>query len=100
VVRYNYNRQIEPPAPYVYVSVARIGGDGTTLELPALIDSGADRTVIPVFVAEELKLVQSGTFDAAGLGKTVQRLLSYFVLLGIRELSSRPTEVVAITGEE
>jgi hypothetical protein len=100
MVRYNYNRQVDPPAPYVYVILGRVDGEGDQFELPALVDSGADRTVIPVFIAEELSLEQSGTFAAAGLGSALQRLQSYFVQLGIRDLSPRPTEVVAITGED
>ena len=47
MIRYNYNRQVNPPAPFVYVSIERPSVDGTTVEMPAQIDSAADISVIP-----------------------------------------------------
>ena len=47
MIRYNYNRQINPPAPFVHVTIERPAFDGATVEIPAQIDSAADITVIP-----------------------------------------------------
>jgi hypothetical protein len=47
MIRYAYNRQVEPPAPFVHVTLRRPGQDQASEELPAQIDTAADRTVIP-----------------------------------------------------
>lgn len=36
-----------PPAPYVLVTVARLDGTAVAADLPAKVDSGAARTILP-----------------------------------------------------
>jgi hypothetical protein len=77
-VTFNYAAEI-PPAPYVLVTVARLDGS-IVADLPAKIDSGAARTVIPTSVAEHLKLDAVDRLEFEGLGG--QRVsLSIFRLL-------------------
>ena len=58
VIRYRYNTQLEPPAPFVHLLI-RNPADGTELtNVPAQLDTAADRTVFPQSVADELKLVR------------------------------------------
>lgn len=47
MIRYNDNRQIIPPAPFVHLKIERPASDGATVEVPAQIDCAADITVIP-----------------------------------------------------
>jgi hypothetical protein len=46
-MRYNCNREVEPPAPFVHVSFKCLETGKSIENLPALINIGADRTVIP-----------------------------------------------------
>ena len=39
MIRYAYNRQVEPPAPFVHVALRRPGGTSSLDDLPAEIDS-------------------------------------------------------------
>ena len=57
MVRYTYNQQVSPPAPFVHVSVRPPRGGATGITVPAQIDTAADLSVIPGRLAEELPLV-------------------------------------------
>jgi predicted aspartyl protease len=57
MIRYNYNQQIAPPAPFVHVTIRSPYQETAVLEAPALLDTAADITVIPARVAEELHLI-------------------------------------------
>jgi len=52
---YNNNRQIDPPAPLVNITVRSPEGDELFVSTPALIDSGADYSVITQEIFEKLK---------------------------------------------
>jgi hypothetical protein len=67
-MRYNYNRQVEPPAPFVHVSLKCLETGKFIDNLPALIDIGADRTVIPGGLVDLLGLIPLEEFRVAGLG--------------------------------
>ena len=47
MIRYIYNKQVSPPAPFVHVSVSppQVGLEG--MIVPAQIDTAADLSVIP-----------------------------------------------------
>lgn len=68
MIRYTYNRQIEPPAPFVHVSLRRAGGASSLDDLPAQIDTAADRTVIPGGLVARLALVPLDELPVAGFG--------------------------------
>ena len=66
MIRYRYNSQVQPPAPFVYVAL-RNPADGVELrDVPAQVDSAADRTVLPDAVVHALGLPQMGTMLSAG----------------------------------
>ena len=90
MIRYNYNRQVNPPAPFVHVTIERPSADGTTVEIPAQIDSAADITVIPWRVVEELKLVQFGEQRVGGFGGYTLELPTFLIRIGLRGRLSHP----------
>jgi hypothetical protein len=49
-VHYRYNRQVQPPASFIYVIVRHPVGHPTTERFPALLDSGADITAVPAAI--------------------------------------------------
>lgn len=99
MIRYRYNTQLQPPAPFVHASL-RNPADGTHLDnVPAQIDSAADRTVLPQAVVDQLGLAQTGAMLIGGLGGVTYTLPTYVVLLGIHDFAPRPVKVVASPDE-
>jgi len=98
MMRYTYNRQVEPPAPFVHVSLKCVETGKFVDNLPALIDTGADRTVIPRGLVDLLALVPLEDVRVAGLGGQVFSALTYKVDLTIRTLS--PQKAVLIAHDE
>ncbi len=99
MIRYAYNRQVEPPEPFVHVSLGR-PSDGPSLDdLPAQIDTAADRTVIPGGLVTRLGLVPLDELPVAGFGGQVLLVLTSLVNLSIRGQISRQIEVIAHEGE-
>lgn len=47
MVRYRYNEQVQPSAPFIYIGIAAPNESPAIEQVPALIDTGADITVIP-----------------------------------------------------
>ncbi len=47
MIRYNYNHQIVPPAPFVHVTVRCVETGQQIGQAPAQVDIAADRTVLP-----------------------------------------------------
>lgn len=99
MTRYGYNAQKQPPAPFVLL-VLRHPRSGTEVrDIPAQLDTAADRTLLPLPVAEALGLDRIGGIDIGGVGGTVEQMPVYDVLLGIHPLPLRLIEVVAHPGE-
>jgi hypothetical protein len=57
MIRYTYNRQVELPAPFIHVSLRCVETGKSIDNLPALIDTAAERTVIPEGLVRLLALV-------------------------------------------
>ena len=101
MIRYRYTN-IHPqfPAPLVHVSLRPPTGGGIELQdLPAQIDTAADRTVIPAKTIRQLPLIPLDRLTIGGLGGTFVDLPSYLVTLEVRMLRPLTLEVVAIEDE-
>jgi predicted aspartyl protease len=97
--RYNYNREHNPPAPFVYVTV-RCPVTAKELEqVPAQVDTAADRTVLPLATASQLGLAPLRAIPVAGLGGHVLSLPTFRVQIGIYKLPQMVTEVLASPDE-
>jgi hypothetical protein len=70
MVRYGYNIQYSPPAPLVHATVRSPDLTKEVPDFPAQIDTGADRTIIPQHIADDLALPQAGKSDFLGLADT------------------------------
>jgi hypothetical protein len=68
VTRYGYNQQVVPPAPFVHVTLRCPETGKEAADLPAQIDSTADRSVIPGKLVEELRLVPLDELRISGFG--------------------------------
>lgn len=99
MIRYNYNRTVEPPAPFVYVTLGRPDGTGATPQWPAQIDTGADRTIIPSEAVGEAGLEQMGEAELGGVGSLTLRLPAYIVRLSVHGYEPLLVQVYAAEGE-
>ena len=99
MIRYAYNRQAEPPAPFVHVSLRRPDGASSLDELAAQIDTAADRTVIPGRLVARLGLVPLDELPVVGFGGQVLLVPTYFVEVAVRGQPPCPVEVLAHDGE-
>ena len=64
------------------------------------MDSGADRTVIPMALVEELTLPQAGVIEVAGLNQAASMMPVYVVQIGIGDLPAVVADVVGAVGEQ
>ena len=99
MTRYNYNRQVEPPAPFVHVKLKQpITGD-SAVDVPAQLDTAADVTVLPRSVVDDLGLVQLGDALAEGYGGQVVSNPTFLVEITIRLLPPEMSVVLASESE-
>lgn len=99
MIRYGYNQQVNPPAPFVHVMVRCPESGASIDDLPAQLDSAADRSVIPGKLVVDLSLVPFDEVPVEGFGGQVIAVKTYRVELAIRGLQPILTEVLAHDGE-
>lgn len=100
MIRYRYNTQLQPPAPFVHLLLRNPADGSELLAVPAQIDTAADRTVLPQSLVKNLGLAQIGTMLIGGLGGITYTLPTYVVMVGIHDLAVQPIKVVASADEE
>ena len=99
MIRYSYNTQVQPPAPFVFLTV-RNPADGNELQnLPAQIDLGADQTVFPEALVGALGLPQMGTIVVCGFRGATYTLPTKAVFLRIHDLPLQPVKVIGVANE-
>jgi len=95
-VRYKYNRQLSPPAPYVHVSLARPdNADLLVRDVPAQLDTAAYMTVVPMTVVEQLQLEQLDQEAVAGFGGHISMAPVYLVSLAVNDFAAVLVRVLA-----
>src|SRR5947209_8180271 len=99
MIRYNYLPQLHPPAPFVYVTIRNPITRTEQRDVPAQLDSAADRTLVPNTLVQVLVLPQIGTISISGVGGIIQTMPSYLVHLAIHNQPVQSIEVVAIASE-
>lgn len=92
---YPYDTSYDPPAPVVPVRISAPGSPDRGVALPALVDSGADVTVIPAAVAEAIGLPPIGQLRVAGVAGVVHGAVVYAAEVEINGVR-RPAEVIGL----
>ncbi len=95
--RFAYDLKRNPPAPILPVRLGRPGAD-PHLFLTALVDTGADATVIPQALAGQLDLPVLGEVIIGGTGGVRQRATVHAAVLEVAG-SPWPAEVIALGAE-
>jgi hypothetical protein len=99
MIRYAYNQQFDPPAPFVFVTLKNPLTGTEKHNVPAQIDSAADRSLLPLALVQSLELPAIGSMAIGGVGGTVAEMTVYAVGIAVHDLASRAAEVVAHANE-
>lgn len=100
---FDYDIHYYPAMPVVEVEVKQVGQDGGE-RVVALVDSGADATLIPLKVLQQLKVEQTGWSNMRGVSGISYRVPMYIVALkigvidifGIRAIGDRQNQDMII----
>jgi hypothetical protein len=95
MVRYAYNQQVNPPAPFVHVSVRPPVEGSAGVVVPAQLATAADLSVMPGRLIEELQLQPLDAVSALGFGGHLVTLPTFLVELQVRELDPVTVKVLA-----
>jgi predicted aspartyl protease len=95
MIRYQYAAEISPPAPFVQVTVRNPTIRELSVDLPAQLDTGADRTVVPSHIIDQLQLTAVRAIPIAGLGGERHHLEVFVLRLQVHDLSELVIEVLA-----
>lgn len=98
MVRYRYNQQIKPPAPFVHVALERPDGRAAIDNLPAQLDTAADLSVVPIGIVEKLGLVKFDAISIATFGGIHRVVATYLVRLNIR--GHEPAVIEVLSNDE
>jgi len=93
-----YDRNIDPPAPFVEVTVRHPVSDQQAA-LPAQLDTGADISGIPQRLVDKLGLVAARAIPVAGYDGVCVSLFTYVVTLQVAGTRFRYVEVVSLPEE-
>jgi len=92
-VRIPYSEEYDPPAPVVEVVVR--SPRGKSVRLWALLDSGADITVFPRELLDELGLIPGSTVLVKGYDGSTEEHYSYFIEVEVEGVMRSLVEAVA-----
>ena len=95
MIRYRYNQQVSPPAPFIQVQVGRPVGGTPGVVCPAQLDSGADMSVVPQRLVAESGLLPMGEVPTLGFGGVLATMTTYLVRLQVHDLPPREIEALA-----
>ncbi len=99
MIRYSYNTQKQPPAPFMRVTLRHPNTGAEVRDLPAQLDTGADRTVFPLSLTSALALHQCGVVEVIGVGGNGEEMPLFDVLLTLHNLPPQRMEALAHPGE-
>ena len=94
-----YDRDIEPPAPFLRVLVHPPGHPDRAQSIRAKLDTGADVSAIPTFLVEELSLRPESQLLIEGYDLHLVTLNTYYIVLVAAQVRFRRLEVIAFPEE-
>lgn len=97
--RYRYQDQLTPPAPFILVSVRNPLSSESRVDLPAQLDTAADRTVIPETLVRELALPRTGTITVQGIGGIISTMALHRAELVVPGQAALDIEVASNANE-
>lgn len=95
MIRVVYNRQKQPPVPFVLVSLVNPLDGSTISEIPAQLDTAADRTLVPLGHMQALGLEPIDDIVIGGFGGSEETMPVFAVTLGLFTMPGRTICAVA-----
>ena len=89
-----YDRDVEPPAPFLRVLVHPPGHPDVAQSIRAKLDTGADVSAIPASLVEELGLRPESQLLIEGYDLRLVTLHTYYVALVVAQVRFRRLEVI------
>jgi hypothetical protein len=85
MIRYRYADQLNPPAPFIHVTLRCPATGSQVTDVAAQVDSAADRTVLPALIVTALGLVEDGRLLFQGFAGQVVELPIFLVEIKIHD---------------
>jgi predicted aspartyl protease len=98
-VHFEYDRSHLPPAPVVTLTVDGYSDDAQSATIQAMVDSGADGTMLPTAVLSQIQASYVNSVRLSGVTGTVERRDRYRVRLQIGDIVIKGIDAVAIEAE-
>ena len=70
MIRYAFLSQLNPPAPFIKIVLTNPASGATLRDIPAQLDTAADRTILPEELVKALALLHVGTVKLGGSVET------------------------------
>jgi len=86
----------DPPAPVLEISLSSPVSQGEAIKIPALLDSGADITVIPQDIVYKLQLKYVDRLPTSGYDGSSKDSCVYSVKIAIENLGNYIIKVIAL----
>ena len=99
MVRYRYNAQVDPPAPYVHVTLTNPAQQNSVADLPAQLDTAADVTVLPGQVIDNLGLTPIDVLPIVGPGGHVTQCHAFLIEIALKDLTAVTIEAIGSRDE-
>jgi len=99
MIRYRYAQRLNPPAPFVNVTLRCPTTGAQAMGLPAQLDVAADRTILPGRVVEALGLVEDGRALFQGFAGEIIELPVFLVEVQVHDFLPLLTRA-ALRGNE
>ena len=93
-----YDASFDPPAPVLLAVLTGVVRNRPQIQLPALIDTGADVTAIPHTAVNHLRLYAVARIEIEGIQADVAAVKIYTVRLAVADQPFREIEVIS-TGQ-
>jgi hypothetical protein len=98
-VQFDYDRSYLPSAPVIILTVDGYSDSAEPATIRAMIDSGADGTMLPTAVLEKIQASYVDSVRMSGVTGTVERRDRYRVRFQIGEIVIKGIDAVAIEVE-
>lgn len=86
MIRYRYVSSLSPAAPFINVSLRCPATGSAVTDVPAQLDTAADRTVLPGHLVDALGLVEDGRLHFEGFAGEIVELPVFLVEIQVHGL--------------
>jgi predicted aspartyl protease len=99
VYSFDYDVTYEPPAPVFEIIIRKTGQKSTQVELSALVDSGADATMVPIDALHKVGARYVETRQMRGVTGVTYPVDLYSLIVQIGSQTIPPIRAIAATSE-